>query len=139
MSIPYGSPPIPKPLPTDTVALQKMVLAQRQEMQVAKGDITELKDLARRLNTKYETEQKRLRQLQENIVLSNANAQNIVVQNEDLRQRLQHIEAHGIEQRHVHSVRVKPSSESIGVAVFGIATIFGMFVLMLYAVLNVSG
>lgn len=136
MKTPYGSPP---PLPDDSAGLRQLVLAHREQMLVAQGDITELKDLARRLNMKYETEQKRLRQLQEDIVLANARARNITLQNEDMRQRLQHIEAYGIEQRHVHTVQLKPTTESIAVALFGAAAIAAMLLLMLYAVTATVG
>jgi chromosome segregation ATPase len=130
---PYGS--IPPPAHVEDVAeLQQIVRAQHERMVIAQGDIRELKDLARRLNKKYETEQKRLRQLQEDIVLANARARNISLQNEDMRQRLQHIEAYSVEQRHVHTVQLKSTSESIAVALFGAAAIAGMLLLMLYAV-----
>lgn len=135
--VPYGSPPPPRP--HDPADMQQIMLAQRREMQEAKGDITELKDLARRLNTKYETEQKRLRQLQEDIVNANVQSRNVMLQNEDLRQKVQHIEAHGVEQRHVHTVRVRPGPDGTIVAIFGLLIIAGMFAAILYAVAVTAG
>jgi chromosome segregation ATPase len=132
--IPYGSPPPPRPLPTDVSTLQQIVLSQQDQMEVARGDITRLKDLARRLNTKFETEQKRLRQVQEQIVLANAHARNLSLQNEDMRERMWQLEAHGVEQRHVHTVRLKQPPEGMAVIIVGIAAIIGMFALLLYAI-----
>ncbi len=136
-AIPYGSPP-PKP-GGDAGSLQQVVLAQRRELHATQGDITELKELARRLNTKYETEQKRLRQLQEDIVNANARSRNVMLQNEDLRQKVQHIEAHGVEQRHVHTVRVRPGPDGVIVAAFGLLVIAGMLAAILYAVAVTAG
>ncbi|MBZ0134891.1 MAG: hypothetical protein K8I27_00795 [Planctomycetes bacterium] len=132
-TVPYGSVPPPKAV-EDVATLQQIVRVQSEQMQVAQRDITELKDLARRLNTKYETEQKRMRQFQETILLANAQARNLVFQNEDVRQRLQQIESHGIEQRHVHTVRLKQPPEGVAVTVIGIVAILGMFLMLLYAV-----
>jgi predicted nuclease with TOPRIM domain len=136
--IPYGSSPPPRPLPENVGELQQIVHQQREQMQAAQADITELKDLARRLNAKYETEQKRMRQLQENLLLSNAQARNLIIQNEDVRQRLMQLEVNGIEQRHVHVLRHQESTEGKVVAAFGLIAIAGMFLMMLYAVATMA-
>ena len=137
-NVPYGSALPPKDI-HDVTALRKIVRVQSEQMQVAQRDISELKDLARRLNTKYETEQKRMRQFQEAIVLANAQARNLVFQNEDMRERLQHIEAFGVEQRHVHTVRYKAPPEGAAVAYVGILAIIGMFLMLLYTVATTLG
>ena len=132
-NVPYGSALPPKDI-HDVTALRKIVRVQSEQMRVAQRDITDLKDLARRLNTKYETEQKRMRQFQEAIVLANAQARNLVFQNEDMRERLQQIECHGIEQRHTYTVRLKQPPEGVAITVVGIVAILGMFLMLLYAV-----
>lgn len=137
-NIPYGSALPPREI-EDVATLQQIVRIQAEQMQVAQRDITELKDLARRLNTKYETEQKRMRQFQEAIVLANAQARNLVFQNEDMRQRLQQIESHGVERRHVHTVRLRQPPEGVAVTVVGMVAIAGMFLMLLYAVVATVG
>jgi len=123
--VPYGS--VPLRTDEDVSALQRIVRAQHR-------DITELKDLARRLNAKYESEQKRMRQFQEAIVLANAQARNLLFQNEEMRQRLQQIESHGVEQRHLHVVQLRQPPEGVAITWVGMAAIVGMFLMLLYAV-----
>jgi predicted nuclease with TOPRIM domain len=136
---PYGSPPPSKPLPADTATLQMMVMEQRRRMEVARRDITELKDLAKRLNTKYESEQRRMRQLHEAVTLSNANARNLAFQNEDLRERLQHIEAHGVTLRHEYKVRKVLSAEERMIVWLGAAVVVGMGLTLLWAAVRIAG
>lgn len=124
MTTPYGS----KPQEPSEIEILKM------QIEISKRDIFDLKDLARRINIKFEAEQKRTRQLQEDIMLSNANLRNTIFQNEDLRERLQHIEAFGIEQRHIHVIRHQASPDEKVIITIGILAITIMMIAFLYAI-----
>lgn len=136
MTIPYGSKPEPKKSNKDIDTLRELVEFQRFHLDIARRDVTDLKSLASSLNTKLRNEMKRSRVLQEEVVLANANIRNVIMQNEDLRQTINHIKAHGIEKRHIHTVKNEPSSIESAIAMVGIAAIAGMFIFMVFAVLS---